>query len=98
MKIKRTLICAVLTLAGLTVWYQASNNTPDTVTTSPPPKTTLESRMATSKDGSMMVSGKLRVEIDLGTTPAEAPESDPLWQKAYQEAQKQKQRENLAKK
>lgn len=98
MKIKHILTCiAILALAGLTVWYQAGSNTPVTATTSQSPsKTILESRKVTSKDDSMMVSGSIRVEIDPGTTTAEAPESDPLWKAAYEDAKKQ--RENLAKK
>lgn len=99
MKIKSILACvAILALTGLTVWYQAGGNTPVTATISLSPKPTLENRKVTSEDGSMMVSGKLRVEIDSGTTTAEVPESDPLWKTAYENAQKQKQRENLAKK
>lgn len=97
MKIKRTLACvAILALTGLTVWYQAGGNTPVTATLSLSPKPTLENRKVISEDDSMMVSGKLRVEIDPGTTTAEVPESDPLWKTAYEEAKKQ--RESLAKK
>lgn len=96
MKIKHIPICVILALAGLTVWYQAGSSTPAVNTSTPPSKTTPENRKVTSKDGSMMVSGSVQVTIDPGTTPAEAPESDPLWKAAYEDAQKQ--RENLAKK
>lgn len=97
MKIKYILTyVAILALAGLTVWYQAGSNTPVTTMTSLSPKPALENRKVISEDDSMMVSGKLRVEIDPGTTTAEVPESDPLWKTAYEEAKKQ--RESLAKK
>lgn len=96
MKIKHILTCAaIIALAGLTVWYQESDNITQ-FTASAPSKAILESRKVTSPNEPMMVSGKLRVEIDSGTTTAEVPESDPHWKVAYEEAKKQ--RENLAKK
>lgn len=100
MKIKHILICALMVLAGLTVWYQEPEDTtePPTASATRPSKTAQEVRKVTSKDGSMMVSGSIQVAIDSGTTTTEPPESDPLWQEAFKSAQKQRESRSNVKK
>ena len=88
MKKKLTLSVVTSALAFvLFVWLTSPENSPKTLTTTPPSNAQTEDRKETSP-GPKTVTGGIRIEIDSGTDTI-APENDPRWQQARNEAKKQ---------
>lgn len=87
---KKKLTLSVVTSAlsiGLFVWLTSPENNPKTLTTTPTSNVQTEDRKDTSP-GPMTVTGGIRIEIASGADTI-APENDPRWQQACNEAKKQ---------